>query len=139
MRLATQPSRSLVNLTPLIDIVFILLIFFMLASNFIDWQYIALDLGETEEMVIDYKKINLLVIEPDNSLWLNKNEISLPALLQRIEQRSSGNVIHPVIIQPQAGVSLQQMLDVLHPLQQIAGDNVSLATPADASGHPDEN
>ena len=35
--------RALVSLTPLIDVVFILLLFFMLASNFLDLHSIALD------------------------------------------------------------------------------------------------
>ena len=36
------PTGVMITLTPLIDVVFILLIFFMLASSFIDWR--ALDL-----------------------------------------------------------------------------------------------
>lgn len=139
MRLATQRARSLVNLTPLIDIVFILLIFFMLASNFIDWQYLALDLGEAEEMVVDHEKISLLKLRPDNSLWLNNSEISFPALLDRIKQRLSTNATHPVVIQPQAGVTLQQMIDVLEPLQKVAGENVSLAKPENINSDSDEN
>ena len=44
MKFATAPSRRrLISLTPLIDVVFILLIFFMLASSFLDWRAIGLD------------------------------------------------------------------------------------------------
>src|SRR3546814_18552679 len=35
--------RRLISLTPLIDVVFILLVFFMLASSFVDWRAIVLD------------------------------------------------------------------------------------------------
>jgi len=35
--------RQVVSLTPLIDVVFILLVFFMLASSFLDWRSIELD------------------------------------------------------------------------------------------------
>ena len=31
------------NLTPMLDVVFILLVFFMLASSLIDWRSISLD------------------------------------------------------------------------------------------------
>ena len=34
--------RALIGLTPLIDVVFILLVFFMLASSFLDWRAIDL-------------------------------------------------------------------------------------------------
>ena len=35
--------RPLISLTPLIDVVFILLVFFMLASSFLDWRSIDLN------------------------------------------------------------------------------------------------
>ncbi|MBK1725509.1 ExbD/TolR family protein [Halorhodospira neutriphila] len=39
MRLEPPPRRRrLVSLTPLIDVVFILLVFFMIASSFVEWQ-----------------------------------------------------------------------------------------------------
>src|SRR5690606_41796487 len=36
------PLRAIVSLTPLIDVVFILLVFFMLASSYLDWRTIDL-------------------------------------------------------------------------------------------------
>ena len=46
-RLSLAPQnnrrRNLISLTPLIDVVFILLVFFMLASSFLDWRSITLD------------------------------------------------------------------------------------------------
>jgi biopolymer transport protein ExbD len=41
-RLAAKqpPRRAVVSLTPLIDVVFILLVFFMLASSFVKWRAI---------------------------------------------------------------------------------------------------
>jgi biopolymer transport protein ExbD len=42
---AQRPSGRLISLTPLIDVVFILLIFFMLAASFLDWR--AVDLNVT--------------------------------------------------------------------------------------------
>ncbi|OOC09384.1 ExbD/TolR family protein, partial [Thioalkalivibrio halophilus] len=35
--------RNLISLTPLIDVVFILLVFFMLASSFLDWRAVELE------------------------------------------------------------------------------------------------
>ena len=37
-----RPTGRLISLTPLIDVVFILLVFFMLASSFLDWRSIDL-------------------------------------------------------------------------------------------------
>jgi len=44
-KLADQQARrkTIISLTPLIDVVFILLVFFMLASSFMDWRTLSLD------------------------------------------------------------------------------------------------
>lgn len=47
LSITTQRKRRLIGITPLIDIVFILLFFFMLASNLETWQVIDLRLGGT--------------------------------------------------------------------------------------------
>ncbi|MBO8087018.1 MAG: biopolymer transporter ExbD, partial [Marichromatium sp.] len=41
--LARRVRRNPISLTPLIDVVFILLLFFMLASHFDQWRALALD------------------------------------------------------------------------------------------------
>ena len=40
-RLTAHPSKrkAVISLTPLIDVVFILLVFFMLSSSFLDWRH----------------------------------------------------------------------------------------------------
>lgn len=139
MRLATQRSKSLVNLTPLIDVVFILLIFFMLASNFIQWQFMELGIEEIDEMVVDQEKISILTIKADNSLRLNSEEVILEDAVSKVTQQLSINSSHAVVIQPEAGVTLQQMINILEPMQEIAGENVSLATPEVAIGEAVEN
>ena len=42
-----ERRRASIGLTPLIDVVFILLIFFMLASSFLDWRSIQVSAGTT--------------------------------------------------------------------------------------------
>ena len=47
--------RSPISLTPLIDVVFILLVFFMLASSFLDWRSITLAAPSAEAYGISAK------------------------------------------------------------------------------------
>ncbi|MGK0476314.1 MAG: biopolymer transport protein ExbD, partial [Oleispira sp.] len=51
MVLSEKPKqRNLISLTPLIDVVFILLVFFMLTSSFVEWKFIDLGIGEANAL-----------------------------------------------------------------------------------------
>ena len=57
------PSRKLIGLTPLIDVVFILLLFFMLSSNFMHWRQISLSSANQTENTPD--EILVVRVESD--------------------------------------------------------------------------
>ncbi|MEM8844240.1 MAG: biopolymer transporter ExbD [Pseudomonadota bacterium] len=129
MRLPVIKRKSLVNLTPLIDVVFILLIFFMLASNFIKWHSLELSVTKPEEMQIDHEAISLIRIERNGSYYLNDALLPLDDIIGTVRQQALSNREHPIIIQPEEGSYLQLMVDLLERLQILSDANISLAKP----------
>lgn len=70
----SRRSSLVPNLTPLIDIVFLLLIFFMLTSHFVRDDVLNIQLPETESGVqLDEKKSIEIVITSDGQ-WLYKEQ-----------------------------------------------------------------
>ena len=122
-----QPKRSLVSLTPLIDVVFILLIFFMLASNFVDWQFIEFSIGESEEVTIDHKSTSVITLESNDKYYLNDIKMELNSIVEIVRERCRKNINHPVIIQPDEQASLQSLVTMLDEINEFANENVSLA------------
>ena len=122
-----QSRRSLVSLTPLIDVVFILLIFFMLASNFVDWQFIEFSIGESEEVVIDQKSTSVINLKSNDEFYLNDIKMELNSIVKVVRERCRKNVNHPVIIQLHEHAPLQSLVTVLDEINEFAGDNVALA------------
>jgi len=133
MYLPTSAKKSLVNLTPLIDMVFILLIFFMLASNFVEWQYFELEIGEMEELVIDHDKVSIIRIAEDHTYFLNNKRLPLNNIVIEIRKRVRTDVEHPIVVQLAQNAKLQSMIDVLDSLQKFASANVSVAKPENTS------
>ena len=133
MQLPASTSKSLVNLTPLIDVVFILLIFFMLASNFIKWHSLELSVSNPEELLIDHEVISLIQIQRNGIYLLNDAELPLDVIIGKVRQQTLVNKEHPIIVQPEEGSHLQLMVDVLEKLQILAGANISLAKPEEKS------
>ncbi|MFK7793737.1 MAG: ExbD/TolR family protein [Gammaproteobacteria bacterium] len=129
MQLSTPRRKSLVNLTPLIDVVFILLIFFMLASNFIRWHYIELSVGDASDAEVDHQKISIITINPDESYTLNEQQLPINAIILKVREKLRHNIEHPIVVKPEQGTDVQTMVNVLNRLKDFAGNNISVAKP----------
>jgi biopolymer transport protein ExbD len=119
-------KRNLVNLTPLIDIVFILLIFFMLASNFAEWQFIELATGDVEELHVDSQNTSTIKLMSGGGYALDGKEIPLKEIVAIVRERCRANIDHPVIIKLADGVPLQLLVSLLDDINEFAVTNVSL-------------
>lgn len=127
MQLSQPNKKSLVNLTPLIDVVFILLIFFMLASNFIRWHYIELSVGESSDIEIENKNISIISISSEGTYHLNEKELPIEKIVQRVREQVRINIDHPVVVQPNKGADVQSLVKILNVLKDFAGNNISIA------------
>lgn len=121
-----QSKRTLVSLTPLIDVVFILLIFFMLASNFIEWQFIELGIGESEEMRVDNRSASTIKLKSEGIYVLNDVEMDVKQIVAIVRERCRKNISHPILIQPYKNVDLQSLVSLLDDINEFAKNNVSL-------------
>ena len=75
-----QPSNKnpTIEITPLIDIVFILVIFFVATSKITDSQFLDLDLPSTESFNIDGSSIsNQIYVFNDNRVIFNNNSYTV--------------------------------------------------------------
>ena len=128
MQLAkSQRKHSLVSLTPLIDVVFILLIFFMLASSFAEWQFIELGVGKADEMRIESRSTSTIDLISDGAYKLNDKEMEINEIISIVRERCRININHPIIIQPHDEVSLQSLVTILDQISEFADKNISLA------------
>ncbi len=127
MQLQPLRKKNLVNLTPLIDVVFILLIFFMLASNFTRWHTLELSVGETKEVEVDPLTLSIVSINPDSSYALNKQPLPLDTIMSNLRKKVAEQPSHPIVIQPEQGANVQALVDILNLIKKFAGDNVSIA------------
>lgn len=122
-RIALPPRRRhAIPLTSLVDVVFILLFFFMLASSYLDWRVFALSLaGEGGE--VSAPVAHSLTIARDGAL-LDGEIVNVEQLRERLRGRAA-----PVVVVPDDGVSLQALVEWLDRLKRW-GVNASLARPA---------
>ena len=117
--------RALISLTPLIDVVFILLVFFMLTSTFLDWRPIELNAPGPTAASAEASDSLLIEIRMDG-LRLDGEAVSLGELRRRIDSQLAHNPDQRVRLKPAAGVTLQRAVDVVGLLTRAGAVNLSL-------------
>ena len=114
MRLALPPPRrSRIPLTSLVDVVFILLFFFMLAAQPMTWRALTLNLSLAPAAATQAPSIEAsltVVMLADGALYLGGTLISREALLARIASAPTDQRLRIV---PGRALQMQQLVDLL--------------------------
>lgn len=118
--------RSYISLTPLIDVVFILLIFFMLASSFLDWRAIDLRAPATAGADGGQTGALLLRVGADGRLDLNGRPVAHADLSDRLRRAAADRQDARLLIQPAAGVAMQRAIDLLDVARAAGLERVQL-------------
>lgn len=130
----TRPRRRrpLISLTPLIDVVFILLVFFMLATSFTDWRAIDVSVAQDGSGPASPEGALLVEVRP-GELRLSGRPIGVEALIDRVRSRLARRPEQAVVVRPAAGVSLQRTVTVLDLLSGEGVRELSLFGDGEAS------
>ncbi len=129
MRLAApRRIRTAIRLTPLIDVVFLLLVFFILAGRFDEISLRPLDLASAGLAAPDAppRETVLLRLDADGGARLNGEALPegvIDARLQALRGRFAGL---QVVLDPEPGLDLQALIDWLDRLEGLGLDRVRL-------------
>lgn len=115
--------RAVISLTPLIDVVFILLVFFMLASSFMEWR--TLDLGvDKAGGGQGMKGAMLLELRPEG-VRLSGEVVDTETLVERLSGRFAEDPEQAILIKPHADVPLQSAVALIDKIAAAGGRAVS--------------
>ena len=121
--------RAAISLTPLIDVVFILVIFFMLASSFADWR--SIDFAATGRGEIGARAEGAVLLEVrSDGLRLSGDRVDLPEAVARLDIIAMERPGTAILVRPGAGVPLQDLVFVLDALAEASIGGVSLISEA---------
>ena len=113
MRLSDwQRRRSSIGLTPLIDVVFLLLIFFMLASTFLKFSAVSISGARSGGTSGNLSEIALIQIRGTEDIRINGKTVALKGVLPQIDELIAKGVTRAVI-QPAQKATVQDLVMVL--------------------------
>lgn len=119
---------SELNIAPLIDVVFLLLIFYMLTSSMIKDNQIELDLpSSSSTQPLEQSPVQIQIAQ-DGSLSLNGARYDKDALQLALRDMLASNPEQALIVRADSRVSAQVLVSAIDLIQQSGATNISLAT-----------
>lgn len=122
MNLGDQRVRRRISLTPMIDVVFLLLFFFMIAARFGADHGISFSSGTGQSDASSSPR--LIDIFPE-SVALNGVSVASDALIGALAHLTS-EASSVVILRPKEGTDLQRLIDVAEELRRAGYQNLAL-------------
>jgi biopolymer transport protein ExbD len=121
-----------VNLTPLIDVVFLLLIFFMVTTTFRDESQIKIDLPQASNKPVEQVGHPLeIVIDRDGHYYIDKQQVintQIDTLKRALRKAKGDRKSPPVIISADAMAPHQSVVTAMDAARQVGLLRMSIAT-----------
>ena len=132
MKFRQKPQPDLdVNITPLIDIVFLLLIFFMVSTTFKQDFEVSIDLPKaaSEEKLVD-KTLNI-TIDAKGTYYINSKKLvnnKMSSLKTALQKVADGDLKLPVIISADGSTPHQAVIQAMDAARQLGFSKLTFAT-----------
>ncbi|MGL4365064.1 MAG: ExbD/TolR family protein [Cetobacterium sp.] len=123
-RRTRKRSLATPDLTPLIDVVFLLLIFFMLVTTFDKYSGFKIELPKTEAISENSNLEYELIIDKDEKYFLMKDKISMETTLETLSEKL--NNVKEITISADKDLRYEVVLKAIGKLKSIGIDKVEL-------------
>ena len=116
-----------INITPLIDIVFLLLVFFMLATSFIQKSTIEVNLSSGKTVEIENQKNTVvLILNKKGQVYLNKKLINISNIRNEITNIIEKNPKYKILIKSHKKIAVQKVIRLIEEVRLAGTDNIKL-------------
>lgn len=132
IRLHTQEDggSAAINLTPLIDMVFILLIFFAVNSTFVRFPGVEVDQPVARSAVVRQSSTILIAVTDNGEIWIDRNQVDIRRLRGVIERMFVETPDASVVVLSDQNSRTGTVVEVIDQARLAGAENVALAAAA---------
>ena len=120
-----------VNMTPLIDMVFILLIFFIVTTSFVKESGVDVNRPSAKTAVKKEMANILISITPNGEVWMDKRQVDRRAVRANVERMHAENPEGAVVIIADKEAKTGLLIEVMDQARLAGVANVSIAAQRD--------
>lgn len=130
-RIKREGEDAAIDLTPMLDVVFIMLIFFIVTTSFV--KETGVDINRPSAATAQKKsKGNILIaIKPNGEIWIDKRQIDVRAIRANIQRLKAKFPTSSVIIQSDAEAKTGILVKVMDQIRLAGVQNISIAASKD--------
>jgi len=126
--LEIERGQKEIDITPLVDMVFQLLIFFMLTSSFVTLPGIKINLPKAQTAAALPENNIVITIGQDKSLFLNETRVTAAELRKQLAQRVAGKQDIPLLIKADTKADIGTVVEIWDICRASGISQINIAT-----------
>ena len=126
--LSVEEEENEINLTPMLDVVFIMLIFFIVTASFIKEAGIQVERPDAPTADKQEDAAILIAISGNDEIWIDRRETDPRAVRGMIERLHAENPKGSIVIQADEESTNELLVVVLDAAKQVGVANVAIAS-----------
>ena len=120
-------EESEINITPMLDVVFIMLIFFIVTATFVKEAGIEVNRPDAATATKAENANILIAIGANNDIWIDRRMVDIRSVRPNIERLHAENPQGSVVIQADKDSKTDTLIQVMDASRQAGVFNVSIA------------
>ena len=118
---------SAIDMTPMLDVVFIMLIFFIVTASFVKEAGIEVNRPDAQTAAKQDRANILIAIDENGAIWINRRKVEVDQVRANIERLHAENPQGSVVIQADQDANVKRLVAVMDASRQAGVYNVSIA------------
>ncbi|WP_369413191.1 ExbD/TolR family protein [Pseudomaricurvus albidus] len=127
-----EEDNSEIDLTPMLDVVFIMLIFFIVTASFVKESTIDVNMpdpNENQQQTDDDNAAIVVTVKANDEIWMDDRRIDIRAVRANIERVHAEKPQAPVVVKADANSTAKVFVAVADAAREAKVYNVSLLPP----------
>tara|TARA_Y100000022_G_scaffold193571_1_gene196935 strand:- start:35 stop:436 length:402 start_codon:yes stop_codon:yes gene_type:complete len=122
-----QEEDADIDITPMLDIVFIMLIFFIVTATFVKESGIDVTRPDAETAVKQNRVAILIAIRDNNEIWINRRKVDLASVRANVEKLHAENPQGGAVIQADRQAETGVLVEIMDQVRLAGVGAISIA------------
>ncbi|MEP0356892.1 MAG: biopolymer transporter ExbD [Paraglaciecola sp.] len=127
-KIRVEDEDAEIDMTPMLDIVFIMLIFFIVTTVFVKEAGIDVNKPNATQSIMPKNANIFIAVTADEKVWIDKREVDIDSVRANLERLMAEQPSDVIIIQADKEAEHGVVVEVMDQIKSAGIDRISIAT-----------